>query len=156
MNELYLTTETQGLWMSNNINAGSPTFSNVSSYPFRQPERIFFNPTNTNEMWVSSFGNGMKMGALTPNSIVDFTSENNWNVYPNPASSIVIVTASPDALISPDSYREQQFQLFNAYGQEVKIQNLVIGKNEINISNLPSGIYFLKIGNTAKKILISR
>ena len=63
--QLYLTTETQGLWMSSNINMASPTFTQVLSYPFRQPERVFFNPYNTNEMWVSSFGNGMKMGLMT-------------------------------------------------------------------------------------------
>ena len=60
-NQIYMTTETQGLWMSSNINAVTPTFSIVSSYPFQQPERVFFNPYNTSELWVSSFGNGMKM-----------------------------------------------------------------------------------------------
>jgi hypothetical protein len=75
-NEIYLTTEGQGLYMSKNINAGSPTFSFVSAYPFRQPERVFFNPYNTNEMWVSSFGNGMKLGLMSdpalPVTLVSF------------------------------------------------------------------------------------
>ena len=61
-NELYLTTETQGLWGSTNITAGSPSFFQVASYPFRQPERIFFNPYKQSEMWVTSFGNGIKGG----------------------------------------------------------------------------------------------
>jgi photosystem II stability/assembly factor-like uncharacterized protein len=60
--QAYLTTEVQGLWISDNMNATTPTWSLVSNYPFRQPERVFFNPFNTNEIWVSSFGNGMKMG----------------------------------------------------------------------------------------------
>ena len=64
-NEVYITTETQGLWVSKNINVGTPTFQQVNSYPFRQPERVFFNPFDTNQMWVSSFGNGMKMGLMT-------------------------------------------------------------------------------------------
>ena len=71
-NEIYLTTETQGLWISSNINSGVPTFSNVANYPFRQPERVFFNTSNPNEIWVSSFGNGMKMGTLGTNGIADF------------------------------------------------------------------------------------
>ncbi|EEF60354.1 conserved hypothetical protein [Pedosphaera parvula Ellin514] len=62
-NELYLTTETQGLWGSTNITAGSPSFFQVTSYPFRQPERIFFNPYKLSEMWVTSFGNGIKVAS---------------------------------------------------------------------------------------------
>ncbi|MDB6018855.1 MAG: BNR/Asp-box repeat protein [Pedosphaera sp.] len=60
-NELYLTTETEGLWISTNINSATPAFSQVASYPFRQPERIFFNPYKPSEMWVTSFGNGMEV-----------------------------------------------------------------------------------------------
>ena len=77
-NEVYLTTETQGLWVSKNINAVTPTFSLVSSYPFRQPERVFFNPFDTNQMWVSSFGNGLRMGLMPgalPVTILNFSSE---------------------------------------------------------------------------------
>ncbi|HKP87917.1 MAG TPA: BACON domain-containing carbohydrate-binding protein [Blastocatellia bacterium] len=61
-NEIYLTTETEGLWYSNNINAATPTFAAVTSYPFRQPERVFFNPFNPNEIWITSFGNGLRVG----------------------------------------------------------------------------------------------
>ena len=63
--QAYLTTETQGLWVSNNMNAAIPTWSLVSDYEFRQPERVFFNPFNQNELWVTSFGNGLKMKLLS-------------------------------------------------------------------------------------------
>jgi len=65
LGQAYLTTEVQGLWMSNNMIAPTPTWSLVNNYPFRQPERVFFNPFNANEIWVTSFGNGLKMGALS-------------------------------------------------------------------------------------------
>ena len=61
-NEMYLTTETEGLWYSSNINTPAPTFTAVTSYPFRQPERVFFNPHNPTEIWVTSFGNGLRVG----------------------------------------------------------------------------------------------
>lgn len=61
-NEMYLTTETEGLWYSGNITAATPTFTAVVSYPFRQPERVFFNPFNPNEIWITSFGNGLRVG----------------------------------------------------------------------------------------------
>jgi photosystem II stability/assembly factor-like uncharacterized protein len=68
-NELYLTTETEGLWYSDNINAGTPTFTQLTSYPFRQPERVFFNPFNPSEIWVTSFGNGIRVGSVCGASI---------------------------------------------------------------------------------------
>jgi Viral BACON domain/Putative binding domain, N-terminal len=61
-NEMYLTTETDGLWHSSNINIASPLFTAVTSYPFRQPERVFFNPYDPTEIWVTSFGNGLRVG----------------------------------------------------------------------------------------------
>lgn len=61
-NEAYLTTEMQGLWRTSNIRAATPVWSLADSYPFKQPERVFFNPYNPAEMWVTSFGNGLKMG----------------------------------------------------------------------------------------------
>lgn len=60
--ECYLTTEYDGLWHCANINAGQPAFTQVASYPFRHPERVFFNPFNRREMWVTSFGNGIRVG----------------------------------------------------------------------------------------------
>ncbi len=63
-NEIFLTTEGQGLWKSSNINAATPTFVNLASYPFQQPERVFFNPYDATEMWVTAFGNGMKKAIM--------------------------------------------------------------------------------------------
>jgi hypothetical protein len=82
LTQAYLTTETQGLWLSNNMNAGTPTWSLVSAYPFRQPERVFFNPFNLNEIWVSSFGNGMKLGILSgvlPVKLISFNGNRDNN-----------------------------------------------------------------------------
>ena len=61
--EMYLTTEDQGLWYSANRRAVTPTFTALS-YPFRFPSRVFFNPRDDNEVWVLSFGNGMRLGRV--------------------------------------------------------------------------------------------
>ncbi len=60
----YMTTETDGLWYFSDIRAANPQAQSVSSYRFRQPERVFFNPYQKDEVWVSSFGNGMKTSAV--------------------------------------------------------------------------------------------
>ncbi len=62
-NELYVTTETEGLLVSTNINSATPVLSQVANYPFAQPERVFFNPYKPAEIWVTSFGNGIRVGA---------------------------------------------------------------------------------------------
>ena len=62
-NELFLTTETDGLWYSTNIHNATPAFFQSTSYPFRQPERMFFNPYNPAELWVTSFGHGLMVGS---------------------------------------------------------------------------------------------
>jgi len=83
--QAYLTTETQGLWKSGNMNNVTPTWTQVDSYPFRQPERVFFNPFNQNEMWVTSFGNGMKVGTLLTVGLNDVKlDKTSIIVYPNP------------------------------------------------------------------------
>ena len=62
--EMYVTTEDQGLWYSSNRRAASPAFTQVAGYPFRFPTRVFFNPYDANEIWVTSFGNGMRLGRV--------------------------------------------------------------------------------------------
>jgi hypothetical protein len=65
-NELYVTTETEGLLFSSNINSATPTLTQVANYPFAQPQRVLFNPYNPAEVWVTSFGNGIRVGNTLP------------------------------------------------------------------------------------------
>lgn len=71
-NAAYLTTESDGLWHTTNLSAANPTFTRVANYPFRQPERVFFNPHNTAEVWVTSFGGGVYFGSTdSPPAVVE-------------------------------------------------------------------------------------
>lgn len=143
-NQIFLTTEGQGLWMSSNINAGTPTFSMVNSYPFRQPERVFFNPYNTNEVWVTSFGNGMKMGTMTSTGIATFATNQALTVYPNPALDRLTVRVS-----SP-----QEVELYSSIGVKVASWMLGSGENEISISHLSKGAYFIRGAEGTTKVII--
>lgn len=145
-NQLFLTTEGQGLWMSGNINSGTPTFSMVTSYPFQQPERVFFNPYNTNEMWVTSFGNGMKMGTLLTTGIADFTGKNEFVVYPNPSAGIVSFV----------SEEKTQVTVFNMIGEQVFTAPVTQGLNSIDLSSLTGGVYFLNCAGRSSKIVLMK
>lgn len=76
---LYLTTESEGLWYTENLTNASPDFEWLEEYTFQHPTRVFFNPYDSNEIWVTSFGNGLRKGhAMTtglPVELVDFTAE---------------------------------------------------------------------------------
>ena len=151
-NQIYLTTETQGLWISHNINSPSPTFSVVPSYPFQQPERVFFNPYVAGEIWVTSFGNGMKVGLLNANSIVNFSNENNFSIYPNPTNGVLNINmTSNDGIVA----------VYNLLGKEVVAAKAIsYGHNTINVENLSEGTYFVKLivngSVSTRKVTISK
>ena len=136
-NQAYLTTETQGLWVSSNMNVAAPTWTLVNSYPFRQPERVYFNPNNLSEMWVTSFGNGMKVGMLSPLGIIKPSEEDKLiTVFPNPFNEQITFTN-----LNPNR-RILKVNLYDSNGR------LMISKqdetNFINTTSLGSGIYVME------------
>lgn len=60
--EMYVTTEAQGLWMTNNLGAASPSFASVTGYPFGHPVRVIYDPYQSGRLWVTSFGYGICLG----------------------------------------------------------------------------------------------
>lgn len=147
-NEIYITTQTQGLWMSSNINSGTPVFSNVSNYSFQMPIRVFFKPNSTTEIWVTSFGNGMKMGALGPNGVFEdkvlpIKFELNQN-FPNPFNpSTTIIYQLPTSC-------HIKLNIYDLLGREIATlvnEEKPAGRYQaiFNGSNFSSGIYFYRI-----------
>ena len=72
--EMYFTTESDGLWYCANANAATPSFTQVASYPYQQPERVFFNPYAPSELWVTSFGNALRVGTIPAHGTVRFAA----------------------------------------------------------------------------------
>jgi photosystem II stability/assembly factor-like uncharacterized protein len=144
LNQAYLTTEMQGLWVSQNMQATVPTWDLVGSYPFRQPERVFFNPFNTNEMWVSSFGNGLKTGVMNPTSVSEIPpAESDFLVYPNPFEEKISIKSKSDVVD----------HVFNFLGKEVYFGFLKQGVNDVNTSSWPAGVYFIRIAERSIKLI---
>lgn len=143
--EIYLTTEYQGLWKCSNINAVTPVFTQEEAYPFRQPERVFFNPYNTNELWVSSFGNGMKKALLNnTTSVYPVTAKSNFSLYPNPASGAV-------QLMSSEMMHNATVRIYSLNGVLMSKHVNISGINALlELNNLHKGIYVVEISNTGK------
>jgi photosystem II stability/assembly factor-like uncharacterized protein len=56
---MYMTTQGEGLWLTENLDDEHPAFRQVQEYPFQQPMRVFWNPFDPDEVWTVSFGGGM-------------------------------------------------------------------------------------------------
>jgi hypothetical protein len=96
---MYVTTEDEGLWYSSNRRAPSPTFTPCAGYPFYFPSRVFFNPYDTNEVWVTSFGNGMRLGRVVePRPVLGLKRTNSISTLSVSAAlgQHVVVSASSD------------------------------------------------------------
>jgi len=136
--EAYLSTETQGLWMSKNMNVSSPTFSIVQSYPFRQPERVYTNPYNSNEIWVSSFGNGMKMGNINASSISNRKSNiHTFKVFPNPANSFIQLENIENSFI----------EIYDLLGKK-HYAHWIEESETISLQDLPNGVYIISVNQS--------
>jgi len=141
-NSLFVTTETQGLWYSNDITQTSPTFNLVTTYPFRQPERVFFNPYDLSKMWVTSFGNGMKVADVSL-GIPDFTVDE-FAVYPNPANESFSVSGK----------QGEQLQVISVNGDIVRTETMHEGMNSVSTSDLSAGVYVVRIGEHTTRLII--
>ncbi|TND08000.1 MAG: hypothetical protein FD123_2683 [Bacteroidetes bacterium] len=143
-NEIYMTTEQDGLWICSNVNAGTPAFSLVNSYPFRQPERVFFNPAVPTEIWVTSFGNGMKTGSTGPTGIDFISTREAIRIYPNPVSDYVIVDfpAEPAPV-----------ELFDLTGKRLLRMENKDQQVRIDLRSFAPGVYFIRSGRFAEKII---
>lgn len=136
---MYICTEYEGLWYTDNLNGGNPSFQQLN-YPFQHPLRVFFNPFDENEVWVTSFGNGLRKGATLVDAVSGSKApELNFGLYPNPATDMVTLELS---LLHPT---EVSIQLLDESGRLLlnKQVSATPGDNEIqvDVSSIPSGYY---------------
>ncbi len=67
--------------------------------------------------------------------------EGNISLYPNPATNLIHVT------IALQNYADYQLTIHDITGNDVFIKELLLKENEIDISNLPAGVYTYNINN---------
>jgi len=143
--QAYLTTETQGLWVSQNVTAPTPVWSLVASYPFRQPERVFFNPFNQNEMWVSSFGSGMKTGSMNTTPVEEHQAvAAGFTVYPNPFDEKLTIKSDLAGIA---------YEVYNSLGGMITRGILEPGMTTIGTSLWKKGVYLVRISGTTEKVI---
>jgi len=144
--EAFITTETQGLWSTSNLSANLPLWVNESQYTFRQPERVFFQVPD--EIWISSFGNGMKKGVAFLSSISSASIQSRLiHLFPNPCSERLNIS------IENDSDPASPLFICDIYGRKIlNVSNDKLSKS-IDVKDIPAGIYFVCKGNYSTKFI---
>ena len=79
-----------------------------------------------------------------PNSTSRFP---HFTLFPNPANGVVFVRAHDMA--------NREYRISNVFGQILKTGCLTDEIQQIDVQDLPNGIYFVTIGNSTQKLLIS-
>jgi photosystem II stability/assembly factor-like uncharacterized protein len=149
----YLTTENGGLFYTSNISAASPVFSAVTAYPFQEPLRVFFNPYNTNDVWVTSFGNGLEMGSTVPLGLNEVTNQNtSIVVFPNPSIGKFTFSLSHPEL---GSGSHTAVEIYNMLGEKVYSKSLSVVNSQLSIDmgSKPAGIYMYRLTNESGALI---
>lgn len=139
--ELYITTENEGLWYTTNATAIAPTFTQLDEYPFQHPMRVFFDPHNDEQIWVTSFGNGIKMGSTAPNTSGEKEYTEMIRIYPNPSTGLFIITSSVPI------QKLAVFDLSNrlVYDSDLTSMNSTSENITVQLDEIPAGIYFIRV-----------
>ena len=83
---------------------------------------------------------------VRPTKIPELPKEENIVLYPNPTTGELHIQISDMRYVTSD------IVIYDIFGRIQTIGKSEIGKSEINISHLPAGIYFVKIG-TGKEVI---
>ncbi|MBQ2498613.1 MAG: T9SS type A sorting domain-containing protein [Bacteroidales bacterium] len=80
---------------------------------------------------------------------IDENEASAFTIYPNPATDAVTIDCDPAKM----QFITSQIELMDIRGQMIDIR---VKDNQIDVSNLQNGIYFIKIGNDIVKLIINR
>jgi photosystem II stability/assembly factor-like uncharacterized protein len=131
--EMYVTTEAEGLWMTSNLTALSPTFSPVAGYPFAHPIRVLYDPYQSGRVWVTSFGYGLCVGMGSSPRASEISSD--------PSSPLRIAKAGSLADVSFEDGGAARYNLYvskSPSGHPFKVLNAASGKRSCALSGLLS------------------
>ena len=70
-------------------------------------------------------------------------------VYPNPTDGILFVQT-----LRATSLPDQTYRITNLMGQTVLSGSINTDKQQINIANLPEGMYFISVGEQTMKFVV--
>ena len=158
-NIAYMTSEADGLLYTDNLNDDMPIFKVLEEYPFQHPLRVFFNPYDHNEIWVTSFGNGLRKGTTDIIDNIDIKKQNSFETK-------IRLDYDPEQdrlkINLPKENGIANIRILNLQGQ-ILMSKSIHQVNEITLSTQPfdNGLFFVQcmdeygnIMNSEKVMLI--
>jgi len=128
----------EGLQYTENLTSSNPTFERVNSYHYSNPIRVIFNPYNTDQVWVTSFGNGLKKGVVSNLNNEENVATNEIFIYPNPVLDELTIDFVTEQLKADIVMTNQLGQIVS----EASVRH--IRKHTMKITVQP-GIYYMQI-----------
>ena len=80
---------------------------------------------------------------------VDESNENDFAVYPNPTNGILFVETRHGTSLPDQTYR-----IANLMGQTLMQGHITAETQQIDIANLPAGMYFITIADETRKVVV--
>ena len=114
------------------FSAGWAEYTSLAFSPSGQPYVAYQDFANNNEATV------MKYDSVY--SGINESQESRLLVYPNPATDKITIEIA-------EGQAPSQLSMMNLNGEEVLTCSLIKPKTQIDISNLPSGVYFMRLTN---------
>lgn len=102
-------------------------------------------PTKSNITGVGRVDALAAVNAVEPYDVVDEKNDNGLMVYPNPANDCITIVGNLP--------KTSNISLMNIHGQ---LMDIDVKNNHINVSNLPNGMYFIKMGEKSTRIIIEK
>ena len=81
------------------------------------------------------------------------TSSGTFTVYPNPANGVLTVSVRLPQCDSPTT-GQTEYQIFNLMGQTLLQGRISAETQQIDISTLPAGMYFISVGKQTEKFVV--
>lgn len=107
-----------------------------------------------NDPWPTPFASsGFDLDAIgvihqSATSVVEYLSQDNYKLYPNPVNSILHIVVS-----SEHQHKTGKIKIFTTTGNLVFVCSLDGNEKEISVAHLNSGVYFLEIQNQKGKVV---
>ena len=80
-------------------------------------------------------------------SIKGYSKKTDFKMYPNPANNKLTVNVAQND--------NSVITMYDAVGKQVMQQKAIGLSTELNVSNLPQGMYFINVNGTTQKVVIS-
>ena len=82
---------------------------------------------------------------------LDESAENQFNIYPNPTNDVLVVeTRRATSLLN------QTYSITNLMGQTLMTGQITTENQQIDVSVLPEGMYFISIGDMTRKFVVNK